>query len=70
MTLIFGNFPHPPDMLGCVENCETKKNLHRLGCGTVGLKKFLVRSIKNQKPCVLVFGCFCFVVVVFLFFFV
>ena len=24
-----------------MENCETKKNLHRLGCGTVGLKKNL-----------------------------
>ena len=49
--LLFCNFPHPTDMLGGVENCETKKNLHRLGCGTVGLKKFL-------KPRFSTFGVF------------
>ena len=69
MTLIFGNFPHPPDMSGGVENSQTSIFLHRLVCGSPGLKKFLVRSIKNQKPCVLVFGCFCFFVVVFVVFF-
>ena len=69
MTLTFGNFPHPPDMSGGVENCETEKNLHRLVCGNPVIKKFLVRSIKNQKPCVLVFSCFCFFVVFLLLFF-
>ena len=51
MTLIFGNFPHPPDMSEGVENCETEKNLHRLVCGSPGLKKF-------QKPRFSTFGVF------------
>ena len=58
MTLIFGNFPETLGMSSSLENSETSIFLHRLVCGSPGLKKFLVRSIKNQKPCVLVFGCF------------
>ena len=61
MTLIFGNFPHPPDMSGGVENSQTSIFLHRLVCGNPRLKKFLVRSIRNKKQCVLLFGCFLFV---------
>ena len=49
MTLIFGNFPHPVGMWGCVENCKTSIFLHRLVCGNPGLKKFLVRSIKIKN---------------------
>ena len=69
MTLTFGNFPETLGMSGSLENSQTSIFLHRLVCGSPGLKKFLVRSIKNQKPCVLVFGCFCFFVVVFVVFF-
>ena len=65
MTLIFGNFPHPVGMWGCVENSQTSIFLHRLVCGNPGLKKFLVWSIKNKKPTVLVFGCFLFFVLFF-----
>ena len=68
--LRFGNFPHPPDMSGGVENSQTSIFLHRLVCGNPRLKKFLVRSIKNRKPCVLVFGCFWMFLFVFLFVFV
>ena len=66
MTLIFGNFPHPPDMSEGVENSQTSIFLHRLVCGNPGLKKFLVRSIKNKKHVcwfLVVFGFFvCFFV--------
>ena len=65
MTLIFGNFPETLGMSGSLENSQTSIFLHRLVCGNPGPKKFLVRSIKNQKQCELVFGCF---VVVFVFF--
>ena len=57
MTLIFGNFPYPPDMSGGMENSQTSIFLHRLVCGNPVIKKFPVRSIKNKKPFVLVFGC-------------
>ena len=66
MTLTFGNFPETLGMSGSLENSQTSIFLHRLVCGNPGPKKFLVRSIKNQKQCVLVFGCF--VVVFFVFF--
>ena len=60
MTLIFGNFPHPVGMWGCVENCKTSIFLHRLVCGNPGLKSSLSGpwKIKNHVCWFLVVFCF------------
>ena len=57
MTLIFGNFPYPPDMSGGMENSQTSIFLHRLVCGNPVIKSSLSGPLKIKKTCVLIFGC-------------
>ena len=52
MTLIFGNFPETLGMSGSLENSQTSIFLHRLGCGTVGLKFFCPVHKKSKTRCV------------------
>ena len=42
MIVFFGNFPHPLDISGGVENCETSKKLYQVASGNFESKNDLL----------------------------